>query len=421
MNRPGYHLTAPDGWLNDPVGVTWHDGRYTLFHQYVPGGPAWTPACRWGVAESPDLVGWRHLGVALAPAAGEDGCWSGAAVVDERGVPTILYTSVRRPDLGVGRVAVATGDPGWRRFTPEPVPVVTGPPPGVDAVQLRDPYVWRGPGGWRMVLGAGLRDGTAAALHYTSADLRDWRYAGVLAARHTDERQPTWTGSMWECPQLVAVGGAWALIVSVWHDDVLHGVAHALGTDDGTRFTAGAWRPLVHGDCAYATTTFPDRDGHLAAISWLRETDPQPEGRAWAGALSVPWRLARAGDRLRVTPHPDVDRLRVGAAERGGPGVLGPFPPGLDLTVAEPAVVAVEAAGGLLLTVTVGARAVTLARPAHPDVTVPHHGGPIRLLLDATIAEVFTGGEAAALRLAPATGPVLVRSTAAVTLYRMRE
>ena len=38
--RPGYHFTAPAGWINDPLGVTWHEdatgGRYELFFQFNP-------------------------------------------------------------------------------------------------------------------------------------------------------------------------------------------------------------------------------------------------------------------------------------------------------------------------------------------------------------------------------------------------
>lgn len=34
--RPALHFTATEGWINDPLGVTWKDGQYHLFYQYVP-------------------------------------------------------------------------------------------------------------------------------------------------------------------------------------------------------------------------------------------------------------------------------------------------------------------------------------------------------------------------------------------------
>ena len=54
--RPAVHFTAPDGWLNDPLGLTWRDGRYELFYQALPGADTWNPRCRWGHATSTDLL-----------------------------------------------------------------------------------------------------------------------------------------------------------------------------------------------------------------------------------------------------------------------------------------------------------------------------------------------------------------------------
>ena len=51
MARPALHLTAQEGWINDPVGLTYHQGLYHQFFQYVartdrvePGVPLGT--CR---------------------------------------------------------------------------------------------------------------------------------------------------------------------------------------------------------------------------------------------------------------------------------------------------------------------------------------------------------------------------------------
>lgn len=107
--RPGYHFTVPAGHLNDPLGVTWHDGRYELFHQLNPDGPTWVPACRWGQADSPDQVRWQRTRTALSPATAQEGCWSGAVAVGPDGSPAIVYTSVDVESPEVGRVALAHG------------------------------------------------------------------------------------------------------------------------------------------------------------------------------------------------------------------------------------------------------------------------------------------------------------------------
>lgn len=58
----------------------------------------WQFGIVWGHAVSTDLAHWRHLPAAIKPGSGEldgDGCFSGCCVVDEKGLPTILYTGVR--------------------------------------------------------------------------------------------------------------------------------------------------------------------------------------------------------------------------------------------------------------------------------------------------------------------------------------
>ena len=35
-DRPGFHLSARAGWMNDPNGFSFHDGQYHLFYQYHP-------------------------------------------------------------------------------------------------------------------------------------------------------------------------------------------------------------------------------------------------------------------------------------------------------------------------------------------------------------------------------------------------
>lgn len=297
MTEPerGFHPAA--GWLNDPHGITFHEGRYHLFFQHVPDATTWQPGISWGHAVSDDLEHWTELPVALAPDADDLGCWSGCLVTGPEG-PVLFYTSVSGSDLDRGRIrcAVPVDDAwvGWRKQD-----LRVDAPAGLTA--FRDPFVRREPAGWRMVVGAGLGEGTAAVVSFTSCDLRSWTYAGVLARRPSTERAGTWTGSIWECPQLVEVDGRDVLVVSV-HDgtDTQH-LAYAFGELSGDRFEAGAWRRLS-GGAPYAATTFRDAQGRPAMMAWLRGVADEAAG--WAGALSAPYLLSRDGDRLVLTRRP---------------------------------------------------------------------------------------------------------------------
>ncbi len=54
--RPEFHYTADRGWINDPHGITYRDGQYHSFFQYVPDSTVWAPNCHWGHAVGPDLL-----------------------------------------------------------------------------------------------------------------------------------------------------------------------------------------------------------------------------------------------------------------------------------------------------------------------------------------------------------------------------
>ncbi|MDD6065697.1 MAG: glycoside hydrolase family 32 protein, partial [Firmicutes bacterium] len=56
--RPGFHLSTRVGWLNDPNGFSYYEGKYHLFYQYHPYDPYWGPM-HWGHAVSEDLLHWE--------------------------------------------------------------------------------------------------------------------------------------------------------------------------------------------------------------------------------------------------------------------------------------------------------------------------------------------------------------------------
>jgi beta-fructofuranosidase len=291
----GFHRER--GWLNDPHGITYRpdEGRYHLFFQLVADSTVWQPQLSWGHAVSTDLEHWTELAPALAPDADDAGCWSGCLVDEPGAAPRIFYTAVSGTDaaahqLGRIRSAVPLDDAwlGWRKEDGG-----LDAPPGLTA--FRDPFVLREERGWRMVVGAGEPGGVAAAVSFVSADLGRWTYDGVLARRPSSERDGVWTGTVWECPQLVEVDGVWALVVSVGAADETHHVAYAFGTRNGGRFTAGTWRRLTSG-APYAASAFRDAAGRPALMCWLRGVD-DPEGQ-WAGTISVPYRLVRVGEEL---------------------------------------------------------------------------------------------------------------------------
>lgn len=392
VTRPQLHLTAREGWINDPLGLTWHNGLYHLFFQYVPSQLTWSPRCRWGHAVSTDLLTWTEREVILEPGDGDGGCWSGSVAVDADGQATLFYTSVQLDDLNIGRVRAARPtDETWDRWDKGPVIAEVKPP--ADTPVFRDPHVSRHGDQWRMLLGAGRPDGTATALSYSSTDLSHWTADGEFASRSGRERQPLWTGTVWECPQLIAFGDRCVLLFSVWEPWVPHYEAYAVGRMRGEEFVPGTWGRLSYGDSYYAAAAFADEGGRPGLIYWLRGIDDL-QGR-WAGAHSLPHQLRLDDDVLIAEPHPNLAERRKGAVTIGqdqGPNRVA-LPPLADLEWKpgpdRPARLTLHSADGTpaFYMTAVGGNLQFEIGPR--NWTMPF-GPTVRIILDGPVIEVFT-------------------------------
>ena len=382
--RPLLHFTAETGWINDPHGLTFHDGRYHLFHQYVPDSLVWAPNCHWGHATSADLLSWDRHGIAIAPGDGDDGIWTGSLV--QAGADTrILYTSVKQPDLGLGRVRIAAPlDDSWDEWAKGEV--VVRPPADLDLIAFRDPFVIREESTWRMFIGAATRSGEALALTYTSEDLATWQYDGRAASRSTNETTPVWTGALWECPQIFEVDDHWVMVSSVWDDDVLHYAAYGIGGGDSYvdgRFSATDWGQLSHGLSYYAPSFFRDREGRPCLMFWMREVSDAEQG--WASCLSVPHLLSVYDGRLVARPHPEVAQARRAALAPGesAPAFDLEWTPAPD---GDQLILAAETGKTACLTVDDGS--VSLERPGHDAWSMPWSGEQLRILVDGPVIEI---------------------------------
>jgi beta-fructofuranosidase len=316
---PALHGRPSRGWVNDPNGCSFIDGRYHVFFQHNPDAPL-HDGIKWGHASSTDLVHWRQEPVALVNRPGEAdeyGCWSGC-VVDDNGVPTAVYSAVA-DDSHRADVLLAYSDRQLRtwRQTREPV----ARPPGDPAIShTRDPFVVRIDGHRYAIQGAGHTRGRPRILIHGCDDLSSWTDLGTFLSGDDPVAADVAPANIWECPNLVQVGDRWVLIVSLWHQVdggyPLVGVRYLVGDvvvgPDGPRFTPTGGGLLDRGPCFYAPQVLPVGGRVLMwAWSWERDRTEQDIATAgWAGALTFCRELTLVGDTLVSRPARELDRLR---------------------------------------------------------------------------------------------------------------
>ncbi len=168
-NRPAFHLGARIGWMNDPNGFCYYQGKYHMFYQYHPYDSHWGPM-HWGHAVSEDLLHWEYLPAALAPDEfyDKDGCFSGSAIELPDGRHLLMYTGVVKEFQKDGVFAevqtqcLAIGDGiDYEKYEQNPVLDEKDVPEGCSRFDFRDPKIIRGEKGiYKCVVGICIAAGS---------------------------------------------------------------------------------------------------------------------------------------------------------------------------------------------------------------------------------------------------------------------
>ena len=296
-----YHFAYRKGWLGNPCGLVLFKNRYHLFFQCNPVSSRFGPL-HWGHAVSDDLVSWEELPEALSPQEPyEDGygCRSGSAI-EADGKLWLFYNSVSKDNSET--VSAAWSEDGINFTRLDTNPVISSPFES-DNKKLRDPFVFRYGGSYRMVVGAGSA-GIAKVLLYESADLVSWEYRGELLS------DPIY-GSVIESPELFEVDGRWVFMIQS-EKHVPTKVLFAGGEFDGKRFVfddeTEPFFPVDTSDEFLNPVTFSDKDGRRILISWLFSTK-----MSGSSALSAPRELFYdLADRLVMFPVSDLRDFLIG-------------------------------------------------------------------------------------------------------------
>jgi len=320
--RPAFHHTPLYGWMNDPNGMFYKDGRWHLYYQWNPYGSKWQNMT-WGHSSSTDLINWEHHPAAIEPD-GLGTVFSGSSAIDRtnsagfgKDAIVSMFTSA-----GVSQIqSLAWSVDNGATFT-----VYPGNPVITLESEARDPNMFYNPdtSEWTLVLAHALDH---EMLIFTSPDMKQWTlqssFGKGLGAQD----------GVWECPDLfeLPVNGScekkWVLLCNLNPGGPFGGSAtqYFIGDFDGRTFKADTdasgnvpVRWLDYGKDHYATVSFSDApDGRRTLIGWMSN---------WQYAAEVPTMQFRSANTLpreaglfraadgqlyaSSAPSPELDKLR---------------------------------------------------------------------------------------------------------------
>ncbi|CEO58450.1 Putative Glycosyl hydrolases family 32 superfamily [Penicillium brasilianum] len=351
-SKPSFHLTAPNGWMNDPCGLGYDfaTGLYHIFFQWNPHGNDWGNMS-WGHATSTDLVSWKVSPTpALTPSTEYDccgvftGCLQATNIQGKPGSLTAMYTSVRHLPLhytlpyttGCESISLTTSDNGgqtWKRLSCNPV--LTGPPEHLSVTGWRDPHLTTWPEQQKAspanpnqplygIVSGGVVDKAPAIFVYKvdPTDLRRWKYVGLLVDVGLNFHPSRWSGDFgvnWEVGNLATLSND----TGDSRDFAIMGAEGCLRGEDSLWTAPGSaqykrqargqlWMCVKPHDpannsealadyafaghfdhgCLYAANSFWDPvTAQRIVYGWITEED-LPDGprhrQGWSGLISIP-------------------------------------------------------------------------------------------------------------------------------------
>ncbi len=292
--RPVFHHTPIYGWMNDPNGMFYKDGRWHLYYQWNPYGSKWQNMT-WGHSSSSDLINWEHHPAAIEPN-GLGAVFSGSSAIDTensagfgKDAVIAMYTSAGASQIQ----SLAYSHDDGETFT-----IYPGNPVLTLESEARDPNMFWNPETklWTLILAHALDH---EMLIFTSPDMKEWtlqsNFGKGLGAQD----------GVWECPDLfeLPVDGTeqtkWVLLCNINPGGPFggSGIQYFIGDFDGKTFKADTdakgtvptkW--LDYGKDNYAIVSWSNApENRRTAIGWMSN---------WQYAAEVPTKQFRSANTL---------------------------------------------------------------------------------------------------------------------------
>ena len=316
--RPSYHITPKQGWINDPNGFVWFNGRYHIYCQHNPHDTKWGPM-HWLHFISEDLIDFEEVGISLKPDQEYDkelGCFSGSAIEID-GKLYVLYTGCSNGKQ-TQCLAVSNNGHTFEKSIHNPVLAEKDLPEGYMIADFRDPKVFKKNGLYHVLLACRHKDGYSSILLFSGIDLLNLKFKSVLKSFYSCQE-----GGMVECPDIIFDGDRCALLYSL-QKPLREGekfqnrfpVAYTVGRLDlakGTFDEEGNEHELDNEFVCYATQSLQKEDKNYLVYwqsSWDIEDCPTVK-EGYVGQLSLVKEARIEGDRIKLDFLPSSKRQSI--------------------------------------------------------------------------------------------------------------
>ncbi len=261
------------------------------------------------------MLHWTEEKPALTPDAAYDknGIWSGHAVINDDGIPQLIYTA-GGDKMGVGiAFPKDTALIEWEKYAGNPV--IAEKPAGYTRTDMRDQYVWKEGDVWYMIIGFGIEQTDTphgALLLYKSADLKRWDFVHLLFEGNPEVDD---SGIFWEMPVFKKMGGKYVLLVNrVPHKGIPARCQYWIGDFKNEKFIPDNPVPqnLEVINRLLSPSVVETPEGDVAAIAIIPDEigGEATYEQGWAHLYSMPRRWQLKDGKLCQTPHPVMKQLR---------------------------------------------------------------------------------------------------------------
>ena len=313
--RPIFHLSQPLGWLFDPAGAWFYQGRYHVFSYHnIYARLAYNSLDHY---VSDDLLRWTQWPMGPWADSPDDiyGIWLNNHFLDDDGVSTAIYSAIGEQ----GNRRGAPGDWGDHGILARSRDgLVSFPDKQVVMPDYQhDGHIWKEGGTWYCLTSDqhnGGREGDLGdgIVIFTSPDLKHWTYRGEIFTRRKDTRNPR---GMMEFPYLISFGNKDVLIMGVnpslyWvgrldRDKFNFIPDHAEGLLIDYSAPNHCFNPLT------VDTKGPGGSPRRIIMAMIPAVNGKGEGLLpWNGVHALPRSLEFDGRHLRQEPLPEFESLR---------------------------------------------------------------------------------------------------------------